>query len=98
VARDAKLRQQLREAIAPVYGRTIPGEFTMADLQTVEFLDAVLNETLRMFAPVPLNGPRTTPPQGIEIGGTYIPGGVHIFTPPHIYHRSTLVITLDGPQ
>ncbi|KAK4096444.1 cytochrome P450 [Parathielavia hyrcaniae] len=88
LARDAALRQQLREAIAPAHGRSFPGEFTMAYLQGIEFLDAVLNETLRMSTPVPLNGPRTTPPQGIEIGGTYIPGNVHIFTPPHVYHRN----------
>ncbi|KAK4123026.1 cytochrome P450 [Parathielavia appendiculata] len=88
VARDAALQRQLREAIAPAYGRTLPGEFTMADLQGIEFLDAVINETLRLCAPVPLNGPRSTPPQGIEIGGTYIPGNVHIYTPPHVYHRN----------
>ncbi|KAF6830293.1 L-ornithine-N5-monooxygenase [Colletotrichum plurivorum] len=88
LARDPNLRQRLCDEIAPTHGKTLPGEFSVADLQKVEFLEAFINETLRMHAPAALNGPRMAPPDGVEVDGTYIPGGVTLITPLHIYHRS----------
>ncbi|ROT36739.1 cytochrome P450 [Sodiomyces alkalinus F11] len=88
LARDADLRQRLYDAIAPAYGKRTPGEFACIDLQAIEFLDAVINETLRMNTSVPINGPRNTPPEGVEVDGTYIPGNVSVYTPLHLYHRS----------
>ncbi|OHF00837.1 L-ornithine-N5-monooxygenase [Colletotrichum orchidophilum] len=88
IARDAKLRQHLYEEIAPIHSRTLEGEFAVADLNKLELLEAVITETLRMHAPAPINGPRTAPPEGVTIDGTYIPGNVTLFTPIHCYHRS----------
>ncbi|KAF6812374.1 L-ornithine-N5-monooxygenase [Colletotrichum musicola] len=88
LARDPNLQQRLRDEIAPTHGKTLPGEFSVADLQKVEFLEAFINETLRMHAPAALNGPRMAPPEGVEVDGTFIPGGVTLITPLHIYHRS----------
>ncbi|KAF9873728.1 cytochrome p450 [Colletotrichum karsti] len=88
LARDAELRQRLYEEIAPTHGKTLPGEFAAADLAKLEFLEAFINETLRMHTSAPLNGPRIAPDEGVEVDGTYIPGGVTLVTPLHIYHRS----------
>ncbi|TEA18151.1 Cytochrome P450 monooxygenase orf5 [Colletotrichum sidae] len=88
IARDAAVGQRLFDEIAPTHGKTVPGEFSVNDLNKLEFLEAVINETLRMHAPAAINGPRLAPPEGVTIDGTYIPGGVTLITPIHVYHRS----------
>lgn len=68
--------------------KTLEGEFAVTDLNKLELLEAVITETLRMYAPAPINGPRMAPPEGVTIDGTYIPGDVTLCTPIHCYHRS----------
>ncbi|OHW99436.1 cytochrome p450 [Colletotrichum incanum] len=88
LARDANFRRRLYDNIATVHGKTLPGEFAIADLKKLEFLDAVIQETLRIQAPAAINGPRITPPEGIVVDGKHIPGGATLCTPLHCYHRS----------
>ncbi|KAJ3948522.1 uncharacterized protein N0V96_002777 [Colletotrichum fioriniae] len=64
IARDARLRQRLYEEIAPMHSKTLEGEFAVTDLNKLELLEAVITETLRMYAPAPINGPRMAPPEG----------------------------------
>ncbi|KAF4817324.1 Cytochrome P450 monooxygenase FCK2 [Colletotrichum tropicale] len=90
LAKDPKLRQRLYDEIAPVHSKTVPGEFAVADLAKIEYLDAFINETLRMHPPAATNGPRVVPPEGVTLAdGTYITGGVTVFTPLHVYQRSS---------
>ncbi|KAI3534291.1 L-ornithine-N5-monooxygenase [Colletotrichum filicis] len=88
IARDARLRQRLYEEIAPMHSKTLEGEFAVTDLNKLDLLEAVITETLRMYAPAPINGPRMAPSEGVTIDGTYIPGDVTLCTPIHCYHRS----------
>lgn len=89
LAKDPKLRQRLYDEIAPAHSKTVPGEFSVADLVKIEYLDAFINETLRMHPPAATNGPRVVPPEGVTLAdGTYITGGVTVFTPLHVYQRS----------
>ncbi|KAK3998210.1 Tryprostatin B 6-hydroxylase [Cladorrhinum sp. PSN332] len=79
----------LLSLVTPLYGLTIPGEFTSADLATIPLIDAIINETLRLDNPVANNAARLTPPEGIVVGdGTYIPGGVAVRVPGYVMHRS----------
>ncbi|KAJ3960404.1 hypothetical protein N0V92_002941 [Colletotrichum tropicale] len=90
LAKDPKLRQRLYAEIAPAHSKTVPGEFAVADLAKIEYLDAFINETLRMHPPAATNGPRVVPPEGVTLAdGTYITGGVTVFTPLHVYQRSS---------
>ncbi|KAI1740506.1 cytochrome P450, partial [Xylaria scruposa] len=50
-------------------------------LRACALLTAIIHETLRLHPPVPTGGYRQTPPQGLEINGTYIPGNVTIVSP-----------------
>jgi cytochrome P450 len=88
LAKEKAFRKKMHAEVAPMYGKTRRGEFTNADLANVEYLDAFINETLRMFPPAATNGPRVTPPEGIELDGVFVPGGVTVYTIIYAYHRS----------
>lgn len=72
----ANLRQELREM------NYLPGSETeIRDIQDAKYLNGVINESLRLHPAVPSGVLRLTPPEGIEIQGTFIPGGVTISSP-----------------
>ncbi|KAF8212499.1 cytochrome P450 [Mycena galopus ATCC 62051] len=54
----------------------------------MKFLNACINETLRLHPPVRTNGPRQVPPgsQGKIIAGFLIPEGTHVYLPPYSFH------------
>ncbi|KAL8793721.1 MAG: hypothetical protein Q9195_003662 [Heterodermia aff. obscurata] len=51
------------------------------ELTSMPHLNGVINETLRLHPPIPSGGLRDTPPEGLEIDGTYVPGGVTVLLP-----------------
>ncbi|RFU25190.1 hypothetical protein B7463_g11145, partial [Scytalidium lignicola] len=88
LARDASLRQKLKDEVSTVFGKSISGEFTHADLSSLDILNAIINESLRMHSPTCSNGARSTPPEGLSVDGVFIPGGVTIFVGIHAIQRS----------
>ena len=79
---------EVRDAITPAFGKTIPGEFCNSDLQSLEYLEAFINETMRVQPPVLYGGVRTTPAQGLEVDGVWIPPAVKVYSTIYAYHRS----------
>ena len=55
-------------------------EITVSSTQNLPYLNAVINETLRIHHPTPINLPRNVLPQGQEVDGMWIPGGVSLFS------------------
>lgn len=55
-------------------------------LMAVPLLDAVLHEALRFASPYYL--PRVVPPDGAEVGGQHIPGGIIISCANHAQQMS----------
>ena len=51
-------------------------EITIERLQALSYLNACVEEGLRMFPPVSNGLPRLVPPEGLMIDGKYVPGGV----------------------
>ncbi|KAM7196765.1 Tryprostatin B 6-hydroxylase [Naviculisporaceae sp. PSN 640] len=82
-------QEKLFEEIKGKFGKTVPGQFVDADLQSCELLDAIISETLRLENPVCNNASRTTPKEGLVLAdGTYIPGGVSVRVPGYGMQRS----------
>ncbi|KAL9084474.1 MAG: hypothetical protein Q9165_008047 [Trypethelium subeluteriae] len=78
-------------AIAPTHVSQIRAEmsgYTESDLDgKVDHLDALIYETLRLHPPFHSAGLRTTPPQGLQIGDVFVPGGTTVLTPQYSLHR-----------
>jgi cytochrome P450 len=53
----------------------------------IPYLDAVINETLRLKPAIPGGVPRVTPTSGIQIDEVYIPGDVNVIVPAYAIHR-----------
>ena len=87
LARRPQQIQKLREELVPC----MPGGTTEAlhqKIANLEHLNGIIYETLRLHPPVPTAIERFTPPEGIEIGGKYIPGNMNIWCPQYVMGRS----------
>ncbi|GKZ31485.1 hypothetical protein AbraIFM66950_012152 [Aspergillus brasiliensis] len=62
--------------------------FTDHDLEKLEVLNAVINETLRLYGAAPGSLPRIVPPEGVTLGGYAIPGGLTVCTQAFSIHRN----------
>ena len=56
-------------------------DITVASTMNLPYLVAVINETLRIHHPTPINLPRVVPPEGRMIDRHWIPGGVSASLP-----------------
>lgn len=88
LGKDPSKQLQLRNAVAPAFGKRIPGNFANRDLESLPYLEAFINEILRMYNPTCNSGPRTVPPEGIEVDGVFIPGNSHVVVPAWSMQRS----------
>jgi cytochrome P450 len=73
LAKKPELQTRLREELQ--------GKTEHQDLLNNDFLNGLINETLRMNPPVPSGVFRKTPPEGIDIGNTFVPGNTVIQIP-----------------
>lgn len=76
------LQQALEKELAP-----LSDDFTDADLEQLPLLNAVIQETLRLYCAVPGSLPRVAPPGGATINGYFIPEGTTCSTQAYTLHR-----------
>jgi cytochrome P450 len=56
-------------------------DITMVSIGQLPFLNAVFQETLRLYPPVPTHSPRVPPKGGAEVCGKFVPENVRPFLP-----------------
>ena len=61
---------------------------TVTSTQPLAYLDAVLNEVLRVHHPTPINLPRVVPREGRTIDGTFVPGNTIVGINLHVIQTS----------
>lgn len=77
----AKMPEEAEKVRAEVESLYNAGTMQDRELKGLDHLNAVINEALRMHPPVPGGLLRDTPPEGIEVNGTHIPGDVTVSIP-----------------
>lgn len=78
--------QRLVEEIRSAY--TVEEDITLASTHNLEYLGAVITETLRMYPPVAITMPRCVPKGGETITGEYVPAGTTVGVPHYsTYHH-----------
>jgi cytochrome P450 len=80
----SRLREELRSAFSTF------DDLTIGKLGRLKYLNAVIQEGLRMYPPVPIALPRRTPAGGAQVDGTYIPGDVVCSIPHYSTYRNAV--------
>ncbi|CZR63463.1 related to isotrichodermin C-15 hydroxylase (cytochrome P-450 monooxygenase CYP65A1) [Phialocephala subalpina] len=70
-----KLKEEVRSSF------TNTEDMTFASQTRLPYLQACIEETLRIYPPVPAELPRVTPPEGVIINGEMIPGNISVGVP-----------------
>ncbi|CAD0109773.1 unnamed protein product, partial [Aureobasidium uvarum] len=78
----AKLRQELLPLMSG------DGTFGHRSIYQATHLNAIINETLRLYPVPPTAVVRKTPPEGIFVDSTYIPGNMNVWTPQYVIGRN----------
>ncbi|CEJ89739.1 hypothetical protein VHEMI05564 [[Torrubiella] hemipterigena] len=86
VCRDASIRSRLVEEL-----QTLPDSYEDSHLKELNYLDCVLQETLRLWTAAPSSLPRCVPKGGLQAGRHYIPEGVTVSTQAYTLHRNGAV-------
>ncbi|KAH8682042.1 cytochrome P450 monooxygenase-like protein [Xylariales sp. PMI_506] len=92
-AKDSSHVEKIREELAESHIRNDDESLNPLSLQNLPYLNAVINETLRLHPPVPGGVYRMTPPEGVIMAGQKLPGGVKIIGPHHTIQRSPKAFT-----
>ncbi|KAL4931670.1 cytochrome P450 [Aspergillus undulatus] len=83
--------EKLRQELAPCTLDTNSGEYAYEykndKIASLPHLNGIINEALRLHPPIPTALQRKTPPEGIEIGGTCIPGNMTVWCPQYVLGR-----------
>jgi cytochrome P450 len=87
-----KLRAELKSLVKS------EKDLDVKDVRDAEHLNGVINETLRLHPAVPSGLYRLTPPEGLMVGDTYIPGEVTVIAPNYtLGRRQSLSLPLNLP-
>ena len=80
-----KLRSEIQQIKSDnrLTDRNVPDQF----LKEAPILNGLINETMRLNPPVPSGVFRKTPPEGVMIGQTFIPGDTNIQMPQYVMSR-----------
>ncbi|KAI0401622.1 cytochrome p450 monooxygenase [Xylaria palmicola] len=79
-----KLKDEVDQCFA-AHGNNIPGHY---ELSKLEYLQACIDETLRLHPPLPSGVQRMTPEEGLQVDNDlFIPGNTIIQTPLYTMHR-----------
>ena len=82
VMRHPEVRSRLQSEVDD-----LKPNFTKDDAQSLEYLNMVIQEALRLYGAAPGALPRTVPPGGRELEGHYLPEGATVSTQAYTLHR-----------
>lgn len=87
LARNPEHVIKLRQELAP-YMQDRTKNVANQAIARLDHLNGVIYEALRLYPPVPSAIERKTPPEGVKIGGQFIPGNMTIWCSAYVTGRS----------
>lgn len=94
LSKDAEAFGTLQQEVDEYFNTT--EKVDSVALGKLPYLNAVINETLRMHPPVPSGVQRFTPPEGLTIDQTFIPGNTIVQIPWHTMFRGMYCLILSN--
>ena len=79
MAKEPQLWRKLQNEIDDFCGSG--GSLNVDSTKNLTYLNAVVNEALRLLNPIPSGIQATTPPSGVEINGVFLPGNIQVQVP-----------------
>lgn len=79
LAKDQSQVEKLRAELEPLMDEN--GRLNPKEVSKAKHLEGVIQESLRLHPAIPSGFPRLTPPEGIVVNGTFIPGGTIVVIP-----------------
>ncbi|EQB55191.1 cytochrome P450 [Colletotrichum gloeosporioides Cg-14] len=73
--------------------RSLPSNFNYEQVKSLEYLEYVIEETLRLYPAAPAGLPRLVPSGGAELGGYYLPADTVVSTQAWSLHRDPRVFS-----
>ncbi|KAL8675594.1 MAG: hypothetical protein Q9168_000106 [Polycauliona sp. 1 TL-2023] len=92
LARNPDHVMKLRKELGP-YMQDRTKDVANQDIAKLDHLNGVIYEALRLYPPVPSAVERKTPPEGMEIGGQFIPGNMTIWCSAYVTGRKEEIYT-----
>ncbi|KAF2681823.1 cytochrome P450 [Lentithecium fluviatile CBS 122367] len=83
----AVLQRPELQAALEAEAATLKDDFKEKDVIELPLLNAIIEETLRLYGAAPSSLPRTVPQGGSKLGGHYIPSGTTVSTQAYTFHR-----------
>lgn len=80
-------RPQLQRSLEAEVQALTPEQLTDESLEALPLLNAVIQETLRLYGAAPSSLPRTVPAGGAQLCGHALPGGIEVSTQAYTLHR-----------
>ncbi|KAL4945900.1 hypothetical protein BDV06DRAFT_183593 [Aspergillus oleicola] len=87
----SRLRNEVRTTFAS------PADVTGDATARLPYLNAVLEETMRLFPPSPVGPPRISPPGGETVDDTFVQGGVYVSADVWAIHHDARTVG-DSPE
>ncbi|KAF2757126.1 cytochrome p450 monooxygenase [Pseudovirgaria hyperparasitica] len=87
LSQHPKVQQALQQEIDQLFDDAGADVIDAQSLSKLSYLNAVIQETLRLHPPVPSGLQRVTPYGGVEIAGTFIPGDTIVQVPIYTLQR-----------
>lgn len=87
LALNPNILAELRRELKPL----TRGDWGDNQIKNADYLNGVINETLRLHPPVPSGVSRKTSAHGLQICDNFVPGNVHFVIPQYLLGRGTLL-------
>lgn len=96
LATHPRVHKKLQEEVDALYD-SVDNQVDEAALGKLPYLQACIDEALRLYPPVPSGLQRQTPPQGLQIGDKWIPGNTIVMTPTFTLNRGQYCPSVRSP-